>query len=391
MGLYLSGSASVLDAEDQPRQISFIYVHGAKQYTSAKKEKFEKQVSEIHEELLKRVDKSEIIQEQVLKTGEYELAPSPITYYWGDQYQESVSILKRQLSAFKDYYRNFTGFFRKQLVFPLHDLIWLSRFQNQNHIVDGLFKKVKQETKQNKEVVLLGHSAGSVVVYDFVIYRVSIINLYEILKGYPEIEKNTRELFKDRPYTCAQALLDSGLGKINEHGEMVGIFKGIVSESGKEDVLQRIQHNYFNERLPLLFNFNEQSCIDQEEFAGMVTFGSPLVVSKSFSGNDLESKQTTRLVDFLVRDGAFWLHINHMKDFIGLPINADKILSEKRLQYQSEGYEADRLGFVANNPKKKWGATFIGGHGWYFNSPKSFAKLLVKTYEEGYTNINNKP
>lgn len=365
------------------KEIAFIYIHGAQQYTDKNKKKFEKQVAKLHEKIIERSIKSDIVYKKLLLDGKYAIAKEPITYYWGDQYQESVSFLDFQLDSYENYYRRIVGFFRKKLVYPLHDLIWLSRYHNQKQIVNGLFEEIQKQNNLGKEVVLLGHSAGSVVAFDSAIYRLPIVNLHEELKAGGATKQELLDLFEGQSHTCAQALLGSGLTKIDEGGNMVAIFDGLNSSVEHEEEFNKIRDDYYDEILPTILDSTKANCIKDGGIAGLVTFGSPLLVSTSLTDEDLEGKLSDDLFKHIVNKGIFWLHINHLNDFIGLPMQADELM--QKIYKENVGKEEpERLGFITNNPIKKWGSTIIGAHGWYFRSSRGFSKLFIRTYEKGY-------
>ena len=382
-------NSKYLEVKPYSNEITFIYAHGAQQYTDKQRDKFSQQMAKVHEKLLLKANKSELVYNNLLEAGKLQINPEARIYYWGDKNNENISELRLQLDYFQDYYKKFVGSLRKKLVFPLHDLVWLARSQNKKKIVQGLFEIVKEETDQGKSIVLFGHSAGSIVIYDFIIYRAPLINLYQQLqKSADKVYSEDIEFFKNNPFTCAQALLDAGVGKINEEGDLVGIFAGIVEVEYKPEIAG-LKRDLFHERLTLVNKFTQDSCITPKELKGLVTFGSPLAISASMQQSDLEGKQARRLVKYIAKEGIFWLHINHLKDIIGIPISADNFVQEETNKIPIEA-RPKTPGFLTNNPKKRYGSSFLGAHSWYLRSDDGFSKLIIRTYEKGLQeNLSN--
>ncbi len=379
--LIISLSKSHAEIKEGMRPVQIIYVHGAHQYTLESKEHFIEDITEMHKHLLKYGKQSKIINRTLLLDGATDFIDTPEYYYWGDQYGESIKNLDRQINSFHDYYYSMTGNLRRQLVYPLHDLVWLAKPHHRTKIVTGLFEKIKAEINEGNDIVLLGHSAGSVVVFDLALYHAPIINIYQILKESPSPSNNKlANVFKDNQYTCAEALLKSKVTRVDEEGQMVGLLKGL--ELSDPTKVTQWQDEFYAENAPKVLEYTKTYCLPADRLVGLVTFGSPLIVSSSMDG-DFENQQITRLADYMIRHGVAWLHMNHFKDFIGMPIEADtamqRIMSESGNKITNSG----RKGFVINSPDKKRGANIVTAHGWYFKSPKSFAKLLVKTYENG--------
>ncbi len=377
--LVISLAKSQAEIKEGMRPVQIMYVHGAQQYKLENKEIFINDITEIHKYILKYGKQSKIINRTLLLDGTTDFIKTPEYYYWGDQYGESIKNLDRQINSFHDYYYSVTGSARRQLVYPLHDLLWLDKPHHRTKIVNGLFEKVKTEIQEGNDVVLLGHSAGSVVVFNLALYHAPIINIYKILQESPKYNK-IADIFKDNQYTCAQALLESHVTRIDEDGQLVGLLKNL--ELNDPTKVKQWQDEFYVENAPKILEYTKSRCLPNDRLVGLVTFGSPLIVSSSLGG-DFENEQISRLVDYMVANGVAWLHMNHFKDFIGMPIATDTEMKRIFSESEEKITSSDRKGFVMNSPDIKRGANIITAHEWYLHNPKSFAKLLVKTYENG--------
>lgn len=372
--------------KSEPLEIVPIYVHGVAQYTEEHKDRFQKQAQAIHENLLELSKKNEIIKKNLLLDGALKFSEKAETYYWGSQYQESIKRLHEQFLAFDEYYDFVGGFARKMLALPLNDMLWLTKPYNLHRVLSGLVKEVKFQTEQGKKVMLLGHSAGSLVIYYTFLYHEPSIDIYEIVKNTPLSSELKDEEFwsklEKNKYTCMQALFDSGIGKIDGKGELVGILKDLDQKNQTEWDEFKLQ--YYKEKFDILPDFTDASCFAEKDTVGYVSFGSPIASAAGSHTDDAIGKQTRRSLEQLYRTGKFWLHINHIKDFIGVPIKPALSINEYHLAYPDKEISSRPIGFMENNPKKARGANITNAHGWYLKHQKGFAKLIIKTYEQGF-------
>ena len=93
---------------------------------------------------------------------------------------------------------------------------------------------------------------------------------------------------------------------------------------------------------------------------------------------------------YMLENGIFWLHINHPKDPIGMPLSSVDL--EQRLSKDFGVQVAkNKTGFIHNFDNIKHGPWLFSAHGWYWKKDKQFVKVISKAYTEGYSLSNPQP
>ena len=350
------------------KNIQFIYLHGTGNNSIESEATFFNKTNKLHSYMKPVFEGSLLIKEHFLKNGAYTIAEMSIPFYWGDKTRELVESLNTNLEYTQ---RKFSlhQAIRSKIIHVLHDAVWFSQEHSKHIVLDSLHSKVSNSVKGNDGFVLFGHSAGSLITFDYLKYRLPIFNLPEVFQ-YNNVDLTGINLNDHTQNTCLQAFLNSELARFDEDGQI----KPAKELSDK---------SYLNERLKVLDVITPTTCIPDGKLRGVVTFGSPIAIF--FSESMVEGREkrlVQKLVKYVYDNDIFWLHINHIDDAIGVAL-AQKSIDANIAALKSSG-DTSKTGFIENNNNKHAGATVINAHMWYWKKPKSFAKLVVETYETGY-------
>ena len=240
------------------------------------------------------------------------------------------------------------------------------------NVIDDLHKIVKLETEKGNKVVLLGYSAGSFVTYQYYLNKSNSIIPAKIALGKysPEIE----DFIVKTPVnpTCFDALVEADLVKFN-------------AESGKympNKDFEVFKKNYMN-----LDSITETACFQGGTVKGIIGFASPARLFYSdFINSDTSLNYISRLMSKSIIDNdVFYLTVNYSNDPFGFS-NSENF-TYKKLQdalplLKNETRKGE--GFIYNKSNNYVPRTFITAHLAYWDTPKRFAKAIVKAFNEGY-------
>jgi hypothetical protein len=132
-------------------------------------------------------------------------------------------------------------------------------------------------------------------------------------------------------------------------------------------------------------DYTRQYCLPEGMVQGVVTFGSPLALFYSTVANPKldESYLTAKMFRYVLAHNIAWLHINHFKDFIAVPIPDEQRLFDVILNRTGPPIEL-KGGFITNSVVKSHEVNLLNAHDWYWSMPKSFAKAVANAYRTGY-------
>ncbi|MBX2861654.1 MAG: hypothetical protein KTR14_10495 [Vampirovibrio sp.] len=364
--------------------IDFIYIHGVKYSGEGREDDFAEQVSELHTYVLEEAAQSEIFQQNVLKDGQYSLNSDPIAFYWGDQFGESeLNFLDVQLAWLKESKSGLVSGIQKTVAHVMRDGFWLAKPQNHRKVSLKLHQTIQASLDKGHQVVILGHSAGSIVTHYYALYHLPYIDLHEVASQDPETPPESLDALKDPKvrYSCIEALIESDLVRFDKNGNLTAFLDGVDMKD--KDQLQQFEQAYTQEKVAQLADYNQKFCIPKDRLKGLVTFGSPNAILSS-KGGQSEGDLGLRLFKHAFEQNIFWLHINHHDDVIGFPFpfKNEEVL---RIVEKVEGITVTpKGGFFFNYSGIKKGANFLNGHFWYFKKPKKFSKAIIDAYEQGY-------
>lgn len=370
MMLTTSAISAACAESKKPEAIHFVYIHGTNYNTEKWRNIFYRDVDTLHQLLKSQFEKSLLIQETFLKNGQHTIAEKPVAYYWGDQTHEEIQFLNHHLDLTNHGLNRISinQNARKLIAHVLHDAAWFEKEVNKQEVLTKLFNTIHRKTSKGENVVVLGHSAGSLVTYELMTHRLAFFDVQSFLKEVGFIGGNRS--IPQIENTCLKALLVANIVDIDDEGRFA------PSETLKSEL---------NQRLTNLQTVTQDQCIPANQLKGFVTFGSPLPVFSSSIGDfeKTDSYFSDYLHAFIYEHDIFWMHVNHGDDPIAVAI------PEAELQDFLTGvFKTRHKGFIANHIGKHRGANVVNSHVWYWHKPKSFAKLMVKAYEEGYQRWN---
>jgi hypothetical protein len=376
-GLFLMSMASFAYGE----ALQFVYIHGTNENSSVSQKLYNERVAKLHPEMKAALEKEPLIKAHLLENGQLPISPKTLNFFWGDKSHLSITAVRRNVLNIQ---LN-KGFFklaergREKLAYTLHDAVWVEQQSNKKIIVNGLYDAVTQAGPQ--PIMLMGHSAGSLVAYDFLMYRLPYLDIQDFGKDL-HVDPAVLAKFKasGTQNTCLEALLSSSAIRYDAQGKLVAFFSGLESQI-PSDFLAKYRAQWL-QNLP---GFTQQYCLPENKVRGLVTFGSPLALFYSLAVNPErdESYLTASMVRYMLAHQMVWLHVNHSDDIIALPL-PDKPRILEVITNRLGTPPVLQGGFVKNYVYINRGANFINAHGWYWRKPKNFSQAVAKAYHQGY-------
>ena len=376
--LYIIGFCPA-DAVEETTGITFVYINGSNNLAYNNRLKFKtafvENVNKMHPQIKSRFEQDELIKTKFLKNGEFVINEDPIHFYWGDKSLSRVEALDKDLKSAKKYSPRIAHEARSIFAHCLHDAVWVQKNQNMLAVLNDLHKVVQSEVAKGNKVVLLGYSAGSFVTYQYYMNKATTLIPSEIAKG--KYGEEIEEFIVNTPVepTCFDALIAADL-------------LGYNPETGK--YLPNKNIDIFKQNYLKLNDYTKTACFANGTVKGVVGFASP---ARLFYSDLLDDKTSINYISRLmaksiVENDVFYLTVNYSNDPFGFS-NADNF-TLKKLQNNSQNivYNLDLgQGFIYNKSDNYVPRTFVTAHLAYWQTPKRFAKAIVKAYNEGYANF----
>ena len=371
-------SVNIAEAVEQSSGISFIYINGSNNLAYNNRLKFKtafvENVKKLHPQIKQRFEQDELINEIFLQNGRYKINPEPITFYWGDRSLNVVETLDRDLKSASKYSPKIAHQARTIFAHCLHDAVWVQKPQNMSGVLEDLHKIVSEEVKKGNKVVLLGYSAGSFVTYQYYMNKSDSINPVEIASGKYGTEIDEFIATTSVKPTCFDALVDADIIKYN-------------IETGKYTPNKNIE--VFKKNYAQLDNYTEKACFTGGTVKGVIGFASP---ARLFYSDFLDKRTNINYISSLmaksiIENDVFYLTVNYSNDPFGFS-NAENFTYEK-LQKAIPTFKNKKkyTGFIYNKSDNYVPRTFVTAHLAYWDTPKRFAKAIVKAFNEGYPNF----
>ena len=366
---------NAVKAVENPVGVTFIYINGSNNlsYNNRLKFKtaFEADVKKLHPQIKKRFEENDLIYSNFLRNGQFAINEKPITFYWGDKSLKVVEILDRDLNSAKKYSPRIAHQARALFAHCLHDAVWVQKNQNMTVVLNELHEVVKKETEEGNKVVLLGYSAGSFVTYQYYLNKATTISLPDVAKGRFDSEVEKFVVNSPSIPTCFDALIEADLFKYNY-------------EKGKYEPNRNIE--VFKNNYKDLEKFTSTACFANGTVKGVVGFASP---ARLFYSDFIDSTTSINHVSQLmaksiVENDVFYLTVNYSNDPFGFANSENFTL--KNLQDNNQGIVINSKmgkGFIYNKSDNYVPRTFVTAHLAYWQTPKRFAKAIVKAYNEG--------
>ena len=202
--------------------IKFIYVHGTNDNNYKKKVEFKKGVNKIHPYMVQEFNKSEYVKKYMLEDGKYTISERPLAFYWGDQSKNDLNLLSDWLDVTKFFSPKLAQSVRSMLAHTLHDAIWIQKYNNMKPVVDKLHQLTSLCEQNGDKYILLGHSAGSFITVEYLLYKAPVMNTRDFLirRGVPrtKMQEIAKIGYRD---TCIDALIDSNVAIYKKDGTFV--------------------------------------------------------------------------------------------------------------------------------------------------------------------------
>lgn len=360
--------------------ISFVYVHGAGLTAVDMKQGFEARATALHTRIEEQLYETPEARTGLMRAGRRQIDPTPVVYYWGDLARgQSEEAQERTASSIDSESGGLVAKVHTLGARLLHDVYWFEQPYNNRLVLLRLHDTIRQARQDDREIVLLGHSLGGVVAFNYAIYHVSYVNLGERMSdvGTPLANKL---LHKYPKQTCIAAALESGLGEVDVNGNLVLETADASMRDAK--VLESFQMDYWTEKLRSLDEYTDRYCLAADAFRGLVTMGSPVaaMMTTDTGGEGIMAYLFGR---YLYEEGAFWIHFAHHNDPFGFPLSEN--VHMPRLLTEKLGKRIEpRGGFFMSATKPTGGPGVLNAHGWYFDRPADFAAALAQAYATGY-------
>ncbi len=382
-GLVIAALFPLTHAETSvlPRDIHFIYIHGTNHNTPQSHQDFNQAVKRLHPILRADLSQDPLVQAHLLKNGAYRIDTNPIAFFWGDQSREEANIVETRAQLFHSMVATRV---RMAIAATLHDAVWLENDENKYKVLSRLYSEFISQTTVPRYIVLMGHSAGSMVTFEFVLDRLPYINVADFASRIgvaPDIIAFLKS--KNPPVqTCLEALLKSDAVRFDRKGELVPFLKDFQTAATQELTSLRAKH--LNELADQINEADREVCLPQGSLKGVVTFGSPIVLffSTALDPQSVRGYLTSNMLQYILAHDMFWLHVNHVKDPIGIPFGTGEN-PQQTLEGILKAPVHPRGGFLIGYPVRGK-ATVISAHSWYWNHPKQFSQAIVKAYNTGY-------
>jgi len=361
-GLFLFGAglSYAIDA-GRDKTIKFIYVNGSNSNDEKAKEAYMNGFHKLHKEMKQVFEKDEFISEHLLKNNEYKIDADEDVMFWGFQSKQELDLINNNLAAVKRFSPSVSQHLRGFLAHCMHDAVWIQRNSNMKRIVEQLHKKVKKAENEGQKVVLLGHSAGSFVTYEYLLHKLKAGNA-DVLTG-----KN------ENKYTCLDAVLKSGTAYMNDDYKLI-----------KNPNEQQFQKGYKK-----LDEYTKCSCVDDGTISGIINFGSPLSLFYSSQISNSRSENSAyklHFIKYLQKNDMFFLTVNFADDPLGFPVGSNISKNDIEMEFNTV-LDEDGRGFIYNYSKARSRITFAGAHFAYWKQPKRFSKTVRDAYKKGYNNF----
>lgn len=349
--------------------ISFIYINGSNNNDAKMKNWYENGVKRLHPVLRQKFNESRLATQYLLKNGKYYIEEEPRIFFWGNMSQKDLDFLNNNLAISKKNSPWVAYKVRWLMGHFLHDAIWVQKYHNMKPILDNLQEMVKKEVASGHKVVIYGYSAGSFVTYQYILTRLTYINVANFFNK-TNISKEEMDFIKQHPMkdTCMEGFGNSNLATVSASG----------------NILINPNTSLFKENYLHLNESTDSVCAPPESVKGIVNFASPLVLFYSdLSDPNFEITYYNKLLyKYIIEKDLFWLTVNYSEDPMGYATTRNLTIEEIENNTQTE--IDPHAGFIYDWSVIPSGRTFMGAHTAYWSTRKRFSKAIVTAYDNGY-------
>jgi len=354
--------------DSAPVGITFLYINGSNNNDAKMKTWYENGVKSLHPYIKKEFEQTPLSKKYFLKDGQYKINAKPNIFFWGFKSHEDLSFVEKNLAISKGFSSWFAYQIRLALTCFLHDAIWVQKYHNMNPILDDLEKSVQQEAKDGNKVVLFGYSAGSFVTYEYLLSRISYINLTDFYKNV-KIPQDEMDFVVSHPKknTCMRAL-----------GEGLAVF----SVSGH--IIPNPNPESFKKYYMDIDAATQRVCAPEHSVKGIINFASPLVLFYSdLSDPNYDLTYYNRLLfKYIIENDMFWITVNYRNDPLGFPGGSNLTIEE--IENATNIDIEPHAGFMYDQSDTWSRNSALATHTSYWATRKIFSKAIVRAYVNGY-------
>lgn len=348
--------------------ITFLYINGSNNDDPKMKNWYETGVKKLHPYMKAAFEKDSLAQKYFLKNGEYTINEKPNIFFWGYKSREDLNFVKKNLAISKSFSSWSAYMIRDALTKYLHDAIWVQKYHNMSIVLSDLDKSINAEADKGNKVVLYGYSAGSFVTYQYLLTRLTYINVEEFFNNV-NIPQKERDFIKQHPMkdTCMMAL-GNELAMFSASGHII-----------PNQNFETFEKNYMH-----LNAVTDKVCAPANTVKGIVNFASPLVLFYSdLSDPSFElTYYNKRLFKYIIENDMFWLTVNYRADPLGFP--GGRNLTIEEMETATHIDITPHSGFIYDQ-SDTWGRnSALATHTSYWTTRKIFSKAVVRAYVNGY-------
>ncbi len=349
------------NAQSTTQNIQFIYINGSNSNDERAKEAYVKGFNDLHKQMKNVFENDEFIYQNLLNNGKYSINDKEEILFWGFNSKQELDVIKNNLAEAKKSSPLFAQTVRNILAHCMHDAIWIQREYNMQKIINQLQRDVLAAHNRGEKVVLLGHSAGSFVTYEYLVHKLKAFNADRVTGNH------------DNKYTCLDALVQSGMG-----------FQLATDRFQKNPNEKQFQDGYKN-----LDKYTEAVCAPDNTVMGVINFGSPLSLfysSQVSRSRDNSAAYQFYFLKYLQENDIFFLTVNFSDDPVGFPVGRNISKADIEMEFNTTLNPTGK-GFVYNYSKVRSGGMFATAHFGYWKHAKRFAKTVRDAYKKGYNNF----
>lgn len=353
-------------------QINFIYLHGSNCNTQKDFDKFKKQISKLHRHIIKNFNQNETVNKYLLEEKTLSIDEEPNVFLWGDRSKIEINMLSDLLDVSKLFSPKLAQLARSIFAHCMHDAIWVQNYYNMAPILEDLHKIVLEQQSKGNKVVLFGYSAGTFITLKYIMAYSPLITPKTFLKNHVvNLDEEDYKIIDsiNIDNTCLNALLT---------------MDSLYLKENEKDVKARVDKEIFIDEYSKLNEKTKTACYNNEQFKGVINFGSPIFLfSSSLTNPQTELGQFSRLIlSKYVSNGHFWLSLNFKEDPLGFSDDTEYYSSIIQ-NYLKTDFE-NKKGFIYDNSTMTANRLFITAHYAYLTRYKLFAKNIAKAFSNAY-------
>lgn len=347
-----------VNAQTADNRVQFIYINGSNSNDENAKEAYVKGFHSLHKQMKSVLENDEDI---IGQFGKFSINDSEEILFWGFSSKQELDAIKNNLAEAKKHSPMIAQGVRSILAHCMHDAIWVQRESNMQKIINQLHKNVMNAYSKGDKVVLLGHSAGSFVTYEYMLHKLRGVNV-DLFTGK-----------HDKKYTCMDAFIESGLGY----------------QLATDRLKKNPNDKQFQEAYAKLDKYTEIVCAPDNELVGVINFGSPLSLfysSQISRSNDNSAAYQLYFLKYIQSNNIFFLTVNFADDPVGFPVSRNISKSDIEMEFDTV-LDPNGTGFIYNYSNVRSPGMFATAHFAYWKHPKKFAKMVRDAYLKGYNNF----